>query len=157
MKECTLLFLIHDGEILLAMKKRGFGSDRWNGVGGKIEAGETIEDALVRECQEEIVVTPKNFHKVALLDFKFADGVTDMRVHAYLCDDWEGEPVETDEMAPQWFRQAELPYKEMWDDDEYWLPHVLDGKLVRGTFVFNEQEKMLEHTMKFVEKSQITE
>lgn len=54
----TLLFLIKDDHVLLAMKKRGFGAGNWNGVGGKIEAGESIEQALVRECQEEIGVTP---------------------------------------------------------------------------------------------------
>ncbi|MCP5842996.1 NUDIX domain-containing protein, partial [Klebsiella pneumoniae] len=65
----TLLFLRRDDELLLAMKKRGFGAGKWNGVGGKIEAGETIEDALVRECQEEINVTPLNWQAVAELDF----------------------------------------------------------------------------------------
>ncbi len=56
MKHTTLLFLLKDNHILLAMKKRGFGAGRWNGVGGKIEAGETIVQAAVRECFEEIGV-----------------------------------------------------------------------------------------------------
>ena len=54
MKHVTLLFLLTDDQILLAMKKRGFGMGRWNGVGGKIEPGETIEEATARECREEI-------------------------------------------------------------------------------------------------------
>ena len=41
MKLVTLLFLRRDGQILLAMKKRGFGEGKWNGVGGKVEPGET--------------------------------------------------------------------------------------------------------------------
>jgi NADH pyrophosphatase NudC (nudix superfamily) len=65
----TLLFLQKDDQILLAMKKRGFGSDRYNGVGGKLEPGETIEQALIRECQEEIEVTPLSYRKVAEHDF----------------------------------------------------------------------------------------
>jgi len=59
--ELTLLFLIKDDQILLAMKKRGFGAGRFNGVGGKVEPGETIEQALIRESQEEINVTPIEF------------------------------------------------------------------------------------------------
>ncbi|HEU5121620.1 MAG TPA: NUDIX domain-containing protein, partial [Candidatus Saccharimonadales bacterium] len=68
-KVCTLLFLKKDNRILLAMKKRGFGAGRYNGIGGKIEAGESVEAALIRECQEEIEVTPLNFWKVAEHDF----------------------------------------------------------------------------------------
>ncbi|MEJ0073651.1 MAG: NUDIX domain-containing protein [Candidatus Saccharibacteria bacterium] len=64
-KETTLLLLRRNDEVLLAMKKRGFGAGRWNGVGGKLDPGETVEQALVRECQEEIGVTPTEYHRVA--------------------------------------------------------------------------------------------
>jgi ADP-ribose pyrophosphatase YjhB (NUDIX family) len=56
----NLLFLLKDTEILLAMKKRGFGKDRWNGVGGKIEPGETIEIAVRREYQREEILVVLN-------------------------------------------------------------------------------------------------
>ncbi|HET8669978.1 MAG TPA: NUDIX domain-containing protein, partial [Candidatus Saccharimonadales bacterium] len=46
---------------LLAMKKRGFGINKWNGVGGKVDEDETIEQAAIRECQEEITVTPTTY------------------------------------------------------------------------------------------------
>jgi 8-oxo-dGTP pyrophosphatase MutT (NUDIX family) len=72
----TLLFLITEDKILLAMKKRGFGTGKWNGVGGKIESGESLEAALVRECQEEIGVTPTSWRPVAELDF-VQDSTTD--------------------------------------------------------------------------------
>ncbi|HET6924778.1 MAG TPA: NUDIX domain-containing protein, partial [Candidatus Saccharimonadales bacterium] len=71
MKVCTLALLVRNDSILLAMKKRGFGQGLWNGAGGKVEAGETIEQAMIRECQEEISVTPTTFEKVAVHDFVF--------------------------------------------------------------------------------------
>lgn len=153
-KNCTLLFLRKDNKILLAMKKRGFGSDRYNGVGGKIENGETIEQALVRECREEINVIPMNYWKVAEHDFIQDEGPDAWRmyVHAYLCDEWEGEPSETDEMAPEWFEIEDIPYDNMWQDDEFWLPQVLAGNKVYGEFTFDQDDKLLTHNVQITDK-----
>jgi mutator protein MutT len=145
-KHCTLLFLIRNDEILLAQKKRGFGAGHWNGVGGKIETNETIEQALVRECQEEIGVTPKTYRKVAEHDFLQQESDPwRMYVHVYLCDAWDGEPQESEEMAPQWFNMSDIPYDDMWSDDEFWLPLVLKGKLLRGNLTFDRNDNLLTH------------
>jgi mutator protein MutT len=144
-KTTTLLLLRRDDEILLAMKKRGFGAGRWNGVGGKLDPGETIEQALVRECQEEIGVTPTDYTKVAVHDFVFADGSADMLVHAFVCTAWQGEPVETEEMAPQWFKLTDIPYDDMWQDDIHWLPEVLAGKKLHTRFSFDLSDNLLDH------------
>lgn len=152
-KVCTLIFFVREGQILLAMKKRGFGADRYNGVGGKLEAGESLEAALIRESQEEIGVTPVHFWKVAEHDFMQNESDTPWRmyVHAYLCDKWEGEPIETDEMAPKWFAVKDIPYDKMWQDDEYWLPQVLSGSKVSGQYTFDENDTMLSHRIDIVE------
>jgi 8-oxo-dGTP diphosphatase len=151
-KVCTLLFLKRENEILLAMKKRGFGADRYNGVGGKVEPEETLEQALVRECEEEIGVTPHHYWKIAEHDFvqKENDQPWRMCVHAYLCDEWGGEPAETEEMAPEWFNIDNIPYDKMWQDDKYWLPQVLAGKLVFGQFTFDENDNMLTQNVQLV-------
>ena len=147
MSDRTLIFLIDGDRILLAMKKRGFGAGYWNGAGGKLNDNETIEDALVRECQEEINVTPLKYHKVAELDFKFPGDTSDMYGHVYVCDKWDGEPSESEEMAPRWFTKDNLPYDEMWEDDIHWLPQVLKGKKVQGTFTFDSENHMLTYSV----------
>jgi mutator protein MutT len=152
MKTCTLLFLVKNDEILLAMKKRGFGAGRWNGVGGKVEQDETIEQALVRECQEEIGVTPQKFTKIAIHDFAFPDGLTDMQVHAYFCEKWHGTPKETEEMAPKWFKKSKIPYEQMWQDDIVWLPLVLNGKKLKTRFVFDKDDNMKSAELTIVNK-----
>ncbi|CAN0261386.1 unnamed protein product, partial [Ectocarpus fasciculatus] len=46
-------------EILLGMKKRGFGEGKWNGFGGKVESGESVDEAAKRELMEEAGVTAR--------------------------------------------------------------------------------------------------
>lgn len=143
MKHTTILLLLRDDEILLAMKKRGFGVGRWNGVGGKIEAGETIEQAAARECHEEIGVVPLALEKVAHLTFTFPNGSDSLTSHVFTAREWQGKPHETEEMAPQWFKLGDIPYDTMWQDDILWLPHVLDGKKILATFTFDKDEHLL--------------
>lgn len=150
--ECSLLFLLDGDRILLAMKKRGFGADRFNGVGGKIDPGETPEQAAMRECQEEIGVMPKNIQKVAEHDFVAdTDEPWRMYVHVYITTEWDGEPIETEEMRPEWFDLANIPYKQMWEDDAYWLPQVLAGKKLICNFTFDKNDKMLTQNVHEVE------
>jgi len=150
---CTLLFIQREDEILLAMKKRGWGVGRWNGVGGKLEPEETIEEAAVRECREEIGVTPLIFRKVAEHTFVTDNDGSEPRhlyAHTYFCTEWEGEPVETEEMAPKWFKLSDIPYDQMWHDDRYWLPRVLDGKLLKTVFTFDKDANMLSQDIREV-------
>lgn len=149
----TLLFLVKDGQILLGMKKRGFGKGKWNGIGGKLETGESVEDALVRECEEEIGVKPLSWNKVAELDF-VQDATTEpwhMYVHAYITPSWEGTPTESEEMRPHWYPISDIPYDDMWDDDRFWLERALNGEKLYGEFTFDEQDKMISHDIKIVE------
>lgn len=148
-KICSLVFMIEGDNILLAMKKRGFGAGKWNGVGGKVEPGETIEQSMIREAEEEIGVTPLEYTYVGYLEFDFPGGITDMRGHVYICTAWDGEPVETEEMAPRWFKIREIPYDHMWQDDILWLPSVLAGKSVQGKFTFDDKDNMLTHSVEF--------
>lgn len=143
--ETTLCLLKKDNEILLAMKKRGFGEGRYNGVGGKIEIGETPEMAMIRETQEEISVIPTNYEKVGLIEFdEFYKGKKQNLVfHLYMVYDWEGIPGETEEMKPKWFNINEIPYDKMFPDDQYWLPLILEGKKIRAYFDFDEDWNLL--------------
>ncbi len=151
MRNSTLLFLVKkDGgritDVCLAMKKRGFGMGRYNGVGGKVESNESIEEAVIRETKEEIGVTVSDIVKRGELEFTFPHKTDwNQLVHVYLADSWDGEIIETEEMNPLWFSIDDVPYKEMWSDDIYWLPQVLEGKNVQGKFSFSEGDVVASH------------
>lgn len=148
MRKDTLLFLLNDdtAEILLAMKKRGFGVGKLNGVGGKVQAGEAIEAAAVREAKEEIGVDVEegDLVQVAELDFSFEGKPEwDINCHVFFARRWSGIPAESEEMAPEWHDRTKVPFDKMWIDDKYWLPMVLNGDYVRATFNFNNDGSAL--------------
>lgn len=125
--------------VLLGMKKRGFGVGRYNGFGGKIEPGEDILKAAIREMKEECGLEgkPGSMRFMGVLSFlSMID--TDATVYVFICDDFEGEPKSTDEMSIKWFCEDDVPYDMMWPDDIHWLPYVLGGKEVTGVFVFRD-------------------
>ncbi len=130
------------------MKKRGFGVGKWNGVGGKVVIPETPEQAIIRETDEEIGVSisSSDLQKMAVLSFYFVDEHTDwnQQCHVYVLKIWNGEPVESEEMKPQWYAFADVPYDNMWIDDALWLPLVIAGKTIEADFYFSEAGKVLE-------------
>ena len=138
----TLMFVIKDGMVLLIHKKRGFGKGKINGPGGKIEPGETPEQCAIRETQEELMITPTGVAFAGELHFQFTDNHS---IHGYVftATGYEGEPTETEEAAPIWSSIDDLPFERMWEDDHTWFPHMLEGRLFSGRYIF-EGDRMLD-------------
>lgn len=145
LRQVALCFLVREDRVLLAMKKRGHGEGKWNGVGGKAKPGETVEDAAIREMQEEIGVTPLSLQRVASLDFYFPHSPEkSQQAVVFLIVDWRGEPTESDEMEPKWFEVSGIPFESMWPFDDLWISRVLTGELIRGEFLFGPNNEPLE-------------
>lgn len=137
----TLMFVVQGEQILLIEKLRGIGKGKINGPGGKIDPGETPVQCVVRECQEELHITPRNPVKMGELWFAMSD-IPDIHCHVYTSAEFDGEPTATEEAIPRWTALDKIPWKRMWEDDHHWLPHMLDGKKFLGKFQF-EGEQML--------------
>ena len=158
-KKLTLCIIHQHPRVLLGMKKRGFGMGRWNGFGGKVEAGETIEDATRREVGEEAGIKITDMQKIGEIEFEFKGDPVILQVHIFKADDFEGEIVESEEMEPRWFNMDNIPFDNMWPDDKYWLPLFLEGKKFRGRFLFSAEGepasggeyKILEHKLEILD------
>ncbi|NWZ80908.1 8ODP triphosphatase, partial [Poecile atricapillus] len=148
----TLVLVLQPSRVLLGMKKRGFGAGLWNGFGGKVQPGESIEEAARRELLEESGLTVDTLQKMGQITFEFVGNSELMDVHIFRADDFHGEPTESEEMRPQWFQLDEVPFHHMWPDDSYWFPLVLQRKLFRGYFKFQGQDTILEHSLEEVEE-----
>lgn len=151
-KILTLCIPIQGKQVLLGMKKRGFGAGKWNGFGGKLEPGETIEEAAQRETLEECGITIDDMEEVGVHEFIFQDKPDEtLEVHVFRVTQYTGDPGETEEMRPQWFSVDALPFENMWADDQYWFPLFLAGKKFRGKFLFNQAGQVLEQKLQVIE------
>lgn len=156
MQVATLCFLLRGDEICLGMKKIGFGAGKWNGFGGKVgdkteHQRETVEEAVRREGREEFGVGIKDLEKVAEIRFDFPHNQDwGQYVHVFLCQDWEGEPAESNELLPRWFKITDLPFGQMWADDEVWLPLLLEGKKLQARFIFGDKENIIEQELEII-------
>ena len=138
---CYLMRRRADGrdEVLLGRKKKGLGVGKYVAPGGKVEPGEGIRDAMVREVLEEVGL------EVAVADLSPRGVLTYLFPHrpawsqqssVFATRTWSGLERESDELAPEWFPLDELPLESMWDDAKHWLPAALVGERVDATFSF---------------------
>lgn len=117
MRPTTLVFPIdEDNRILLGRKKRGFGADKYNGFGGKLNSGESFRACAVRELFEEsgLSAREEDLECVALFDFQFPfdESLTHVS-YVYFLRTFTGIVEETDEMEPHWFKPEDVPYAHM--------------------------------------------
>ena len=148
----TLLYIIKDNKILLAEKKRGFGVGKLNGVGGKIENDESIEQAMLRETMEEIGVKPIDFEQRAIIHFDlFYKGEKEKEdTYVFVASNYIGELIETEEMKPKWFELKNLPFEKMFSDDRLWLNSLIEGKKFDANIILDENFNTTDFNIKYI-------
>ncbi|MGQ9683960.1 MAG: 8-oxo-dGTP diphosphatase [Anaerolineae bacterium] len=142
MVDTVLCFLVRGepaAEVLLGLKKRGFGAGKYGGIGGKVEPGEEFSLAARRELAEEIGITVEeaDLQPAGRITFHFpARPAWSQVMHLFLLRRWRGEPQEGAEVRPEWFPVHGVPYERMWPDARFWLPRVLAGESVVQEFTY---------------------
>ncbi|MCK9361126.1 8-oxo-dGTP diphosphatase [Patescibacteria group bacterium] len=150
MRVLTLIFLRRGEEVLLGYKKRGFGMGQWNGVGGKVEEGESIEDGARRETLEEVGMKIGALNRFGIIqcDYRNVEKPGVIEIHLFDTHDFSGDPIETEEIKPAWYEVSEFPFDHAWPDDRHWVPWYLAGKKFRGYFLFDGYDTITEHELR---------
>ncbi|MDR6508666.1 8-oxo-dGTP diphosphatase [Arthrobacter oryzae] len=150
----TLCFLLRDAEagleVLLGLKKTGFGTGKIVGLGGHVEPGESDAEAVCREVLEEagVLVREEDLRRAGVVEFVFPSRPEwNMHTRLFTTRRWEGEPTESAEIAPEWFRADALPADRMWQDADHWLPVVLAGTEIDIVIVLNDDNETVRNVL----------
>ena len=135
---------LNGAQVLLGLKKHGFGAGRIVAPGGKIEPGESPIQAAVRELHEETSVVAKmdSLEPAARVYFRFPSApAADMDCTVFLTRDFTGPAKATDELVPAWYPLGHLPLEKMWDDSPLWLNRLLAGERFDARVVLAEDNE----------------
>jgi len=157
--KATVVLPVRGGQVLLGMKTRKIGMGCWNGYGGGVEEGETVVECAIRELDEEsgLKARPDDLEKMAIVNFhnEKSDGTKFVsRVHFFLCRNWEGKPIETEDGAMinhTFFDIDNLPFEKMMPADKEFFPLILKGKKVLVESYYSPFQKELKRKVEIEE------
>lgn len=123
MRETTLCYLERGGQYLMlhrVRKQNDPNHDKWIGVGGGIEKGETPDECLLREVREETGLRLTAWEKRGVIDF-ISDQWEDEIMHLYTATGWEGEMTDCDEGVLEWVDKDKVLLLPLWEGDRVFL------------------------------------
>ena len=119
----TLCYLERGDQYLMlhrVKKANDMNHDKWIGVGGKIEDGESPEDCVLRETFEETGLRLTQYRYRGLVTF-VSDRYPTEYMHLFTATGWTGTPHECDEGELAWIKKADLLSLPLWEGDKIFL------------------------------------
>ncbi len=137
----TIGYLVADGRVLLVHRTRDgdVHAGKWNGLGGKLEAGEDIWSSLCRELHEEAGITVTSARLRGTVSWPgFGKDGEDWFGFIFVVDGWDGTPPAVNDDGPLvWHDLSGLDDLPMWEGDRQWLPLVFgDGPVFHGVMPY---------------------
>lgn len=123
MIQTTLCYLERNGQYLMlhrTKKKNDLNAEKWIGVGGKFEKGESPEDCMRREVLEETGLSITRHRYRGIVTFVCDDYPTEY-MHLFTCTDWTGTQKECDEGELAWIDKQRLFDLTLWEGDRIFL------------------------------------
>ena len=123
MRATTLCYIERGDQYLMlhrTKKENDANHDKWLGIGGGIEEGETPQMCLLREAKEETGLTLTSYRYRAVIDF-VSDCWEDEVMHLFTADGFEGEMISCDEGELEWIDKEKLISLTMWEGDLIFL------------------------------------
>ena len=129
MKLTTLCYIEKDDKYLMIhriKKKHDVNKDKWIGIGGKFEEGESPEECLIREAWEETGLTLTGYQYRGIVTF-VSDEWEGEYMHLYTATGWTGELKECDEGVLEWISREKMKMLPQWEGDKIFLRLLEEG------------------------------
>ncbi len=147
----TLCYVKQNGRTLMVhrnKKPNDIHEGKWNGLGGKFEAGETPERCVRREVEEEAGLFVQDPRLHGLLMFPKFKG-NDWYVFVFTATEFSGELIESSpEGRLQWIEDDKLTSLNLWESDHVFLPWIEEGRFFSAKFDY-EGDVMRGYEAKF--------
>jgi len=146
------LCYVRSGERTLMMHRNKKPGDvhmgKWNGLGGKLDSGESPDECVVREIREESGLTLLDPKLRGVLTFPAFKPGEDWLVFVYTATRFEGELVECAEGDLEWVSGERLATLPLWEGDRIFLPWLEQERFFSGKFVYREG-RLVSHEVSF--------
>lgn len=133
-------------------KENDMHAGKWNGLGGKFEAGENPEECASREIREESGLCAKNLNLKGFLTFPAFANEEDWYAFVFTVDQFEGRVIDSPEGHLEWIDNAKLLDLNLWEGDRIFLPWLEEPGFFSGKFVY-EDGKLISNNVVFYHKS----
>jgi 8-oxo-dGTP diphosphatase len=146
----TLCYIKRDGYTLMVHRNKKVNDiheGKWNGLGGKFEAGESPEECVIREVYEESGLSIRNPKLCGLLTFPNFKGF-DWYVFVFTATEFSGELIDSPEGKLEWIKDEVLTNLNLWDSDHVFFPWIREGNFFSAKFE-NEEDKMRRYDVVF--------
>ncbi len=149
MQRVTNCVLLKDNKILLLQKpRRGW----WVAPGGKMERGESVKDACIREFREETGIYLKNPNIKGIFTFIMVDGdkvLSEWMMFTFLATESEGPTLkETDEGKIEWQKIDQIKDLPMAEGDHHIIEYMIHGNgIIYGTFTYTPDFKLMAYRL----------
>ncbi len=152
MLNTTLCYIEKDGSYLMIhriKKKNDMNHDKWLGVGGKFEAGESPFDCARREIHEECGISPKNLKYRAVITF-VSDLYGTEYMHLFTADGYEGEiDYNCNEGVLEWVKKENVPALPIWEGDKIFFELLEKEERFFSLKLTYEGDRLLSHELEF--------
>jgi 8-oxo-dGTP diphosphatase len=138
----TLCYIKRDGKTLMVFRNKKANDihvGKWNGLGGKFEVGESPEECVCREVEEESGLVIQNPHLHGLVMFPGFKGV-DWYVFVFTANQFRGELIDSPEGKLEWIDDSNLLALNLWPSDLIFIPWLEQEKFFSAKFIYEGDE-----------------